>query len=485
MSWTRDEGDSYPLPRPQRDASPPPELRRCTSQPAPSTPMRVFGSEITNRIPTLSPPQSSPSPSPVVTETLRAMIVDVSLAHAPLAPTSSFIRSEADSCQLHSSRDDKVSYIPSYETLLGAISNARTRQGSPSVEDIPSSSASSSDHHPGSLVRMSTARVGGGLCLAPIHAVVDAQKVFSVPPESCVKRVIRGCDTEDETYRTDLRSSRPQAKRRRGEGATASLPPCPPFPVQGGGVGDPGAADGMCVGNDADVISCLVSSSESNVGGSATRRGVDGFPTPVSTKMAFPLAAAPAPLLQSRRLHMRTCCPASLLDREYVVPLWQRMTPVPVTTTGKIEGPGQLGLTPSNTTLCFPARGNVLLCNEVDDSIVYSPRTLDDITPILSLSEDRLEWRPKSAAACTRHSLTEVKDEGQRLVERSVAAAPCTSPRPLCALTLDTGDAKEESAGGTAPRIPTQCFTDSPAFIHEEVLRFLTASSEGALSHSL
>ncbi|CAJ1044530.1 hypothetical protein NXY56_004534 [Leishmania guyanensis] len=464
MSRPRGDSGYDPLPGSQCEASPPLSVLLCRSQRSPSTPLRVFGSEITNRLPTPPPPRISSSspltaaaPLCAATATLCSVAIDAPLSYAPPGPASSSSWLEVDPYCCPSNRGDVVEPSLSYETLLGAKGSACPRQGPFPLAGVGSRSSGNSTNS-----RVTLQTVGGGdqSCLELPHCSMSGQAETSMPSALSAKRRLRDGGTENSDGQAGPRSSWPHVKRQRGEeaansgltgafSATAPLPRLPAPPMRTGGVGVPGGADSICCGGDVDArLSLVTSSSEYDGDPWDPRRGACGFLTPVSTKLLSLPPVALVPLPPSQHLHARVCRPASLLDKEHAAPAWQVLTSGPAATEEEEEGLVHLVSTSRSTTLFSPARGNVLLCNAVDGAISYSPLTLDDISPILCLSEERLEHCRMSAVACDRHPSAEVDDE--------------------------------ESMGGVAPDLSTQCFTGSARFVHEEALRLLTATCEDA-----
>lgn len=99
MSSWRARSGSHPLSASQREVSPPPLMPACASQPSQGTPLRVFGSDITNHSPT-------PPPAPAL----------------------------AQAEELHSGCEcgtSDAACLPSFEALLQALADARRRRHSP------------------------------------------------------------------------------------------------------------------------------------------------------------------------------------------------------------------------------------------------------------------------------------------------------------------------------------------------------------------
>lgn len=250
---------------------------------------------------------------------------------------------------------------------------------------------------------------------------------------------------------------------------------------------DPGGADSICGGGDVDVRPALHAfSSEDDGDPWSARGGVCGFLTPLSTKLLCLPPVALTPLPPSQHLHTRACRPASLLDREHAVPAWQVLASAPTTAEEEQrEGLGRVASTSSNTTLYTPARGNVHIRSAVDDAIVYSPLTLDDISPILCLSEERLAHRRMRVVECDRRPSAEVDDEEHWADEAFAAPSPSTPPHPFRALTPAESRGDEEDMSGIAPDLPSQYPAGSARFLHEEALRLLTVTCEDDHGHLL
>ncbi|CBZ35687.1 hypothetical protein, unknown function [Leishmania donovani] len=257
--------------------------------------------------------------------------------------------------------------------------------------------------------------------------------------------------------------------------------------MQEGGMRDPSGADSICGGGDVDVRPTLHTlSSEDDGDPWSARGGVCGFLTPLSTKLLCLPPVALMPLPPSQHLHARACRPASLLDREHAVPAWQVLASASTAAEEEQrEGVGRVASTSSNTTLYTPARGNVHLRSAVDDAIVYSPLTLDDISPILCLSEERLAHRRMRVVECDRRPSAEVDDEEHWADEAFAATSPSTPPRPFRALTPAESRGDEEDISGMAPDLPTQYPAGSVCFLHEEALRLLTFTCEDEHDHLL
>ncbi|KAG5474513.1 hypothetical protein LSCM1_03299 [Leishmania martiniquensis] len=500
MPRPRRRSGSYPPRGPSRGAPPTPTRLRCRSPASQSPPLRLFGAEITNRLATPPAPQGllsiTDAPPDAATATLCRVAVAAPQAHAPLEPTPLCSWRTAGPHRIHSGRSGGVQHLPSLESLLGAMSGVTKREGQPLLTDDPpcsrSSSSDRSDASFGILLPMETVVGGAQWLFEPARSGASAQTEVSTQPARDAKRLLRDSDFEDGGGRAAPPSSSPQAKRQRVEGAavdgptgafraTRPLPERPISPVEEGDVRVRSGEGAICgggggsAGSDAEPA-LLAYPSEDRV-------RACGFLTPVSKKL---LCLPAAPLPPSQHIHARACRPASLLDREHATPSWQVLTSAP-TMLEEEEGDGLTPLvsTSSNTALLSPARCNVLLRNAVDSSIIYPLQTLDDISPILCLSAERLERRRMSAVTCGQHLPTEMEDEERRACDAFVPAALSAPYLPCRALIPAEGGDDNEDMRGAATNLPTQRSAESASFVHEEALRLLTATCKGAGDDSL
>ncbi|KAG5474853.1 hypothetical protein LSCM4_04031 [Leishmania orientalis] len=482
MSWPRSRSGSYPPRRSQRDVSPPPALLLCSSPPSQSTPLRVFGTEITNHVPLSLPP---PTSSSITAAPLDGATVDAAGTRTLLGLTPSCSWLAGDPYRCDSSRSGCVEHIPSLEFLLGAFSGVHKREGPPPQAGVRLPSSGSSDVSFGILLPLQTARGGGESHFEPTVGGASAQTGASMPPAPNAKRRPRNGDSEDEGGPTGPCSGR-QAKRQRSEravaggvagafSATAPLPGRSASPAEEVGVGGRSGAGRICGGDEADErhARSALRTFFSEDGGDA-----HDFLTPMSTRLLCLPPVAPAPRPPSQHIHARACRPASLLDREHATPTWQVLTSAP--TLPEEEGGefARLGSTSGSTAMFSPARGNVLLRSAVDSTVIHSPLTLDDISPILCLSGEWLERCRMSAMARDRHSSAEVDDEERRADDTFVSTALSTPPRSFRVLTPAESSGDEEDVRSAAPDLHPQRSADSAGFVHTEVLRLLTSACE-------
>ncbi|KAG5498440.1 hypothetical protein JIQ42_03246 [Leishmania sp. Namibia] len=480
MSWPRSRSGSYPPRRSQRDVSPPPALLLCSSPPSQSTPLRVFGTEITNHIPTSLPPPTSSSitaaPLDGATAALCEATVDAARTRTLLGlmPSCSWLADDPYRCD--SSRSGGVEHIPSLEFLLGAFSGVHKREGPPPQAGFCLPSSGSSDVSSGILLPLQTAGGWGQSRFEPAVGGSSAQTEASMPPAPNAKRRPRNGDSEGEGGPTGPCSLGRQAKRQRSERATAGgVAGRSASPAEEVGVGGRSVAGRICGGDEADERHArpALRTFVSEDGGDA-----HGFLTPMSTKLLClpPVARAPRP--PSQHIHARACRPASLLDREHATPTWQVLTSAPTMPEEEGGGFARLGSTSGSTAMFSPARGNVLLRSAVDSTVIHSPLTLDDISPILCLSGEWLECCRMSAMARDGHSPAEVDDEEPRADDAFVSTALSTPPRSFRSLTPAESGGDEEDVRSAAPDLHAQRSADNAGFVHTEVLRLLTSTCE-------